>query len=149
VRPGYLYPFSTMQCFPAGRQIPWVLDEGYRLSYRTMNQLLDERVAEVLDGLSLLRRKAELAQEAANLMGSNAFDAVGWVSSMAPFAHISTHALSTPPVPRSGALCHGRPPLAGQGGETLSWVRLDGCAAEDFSKVLGFSTGLTVQLVTK
>jgi hypothetical protein len=33
-------------------------------------------VAEVLDGLRLLRRRAELAQEAANLMGSNGFDAV-------------------------------------------------------------------------
>ena len=52
-----------------------------------MNELLDERVAEVLDGLTLLRRKAKLAYEAANLMGSNGFDALGWVSSMAPFAH--------------------------------------------------------------
>ena len=110
MRPGYFYPFSTTQSLPAGRHFPRLLDASYRLSYRTMNQLLDEQVAEVLNGLPLLRRKAKLAQEAANLMGSNAFDAVGWVSSMAPFAHISTHALSTPPVARSGALCHGRPP---------------------------------------
>jgi hypothetical protein len=75
-----------------------------------MNELLDERVAEVLDGLRLLRRKAELAEQAANLMSSNAFDAVVWIFSMLPIAHFSKHALSTPPVPRSGALCHGRPP---------------------------------------
>ena len=66
-----------MQCLPDGRQFPWVLDESYRLSYWSMNELLDERVAEVLDGLRLLRRKAELVEQAANLMGSNAFDAVG------------------------------------------------------------------------
>ena len=41
-------------------------------------QLLDEQAAEVLDGLPLLRRKArQLVEEAANLISSNAFDAVG------------------------------------------------------------------------
>ena len=65
-----------MRCLPDGRQLTRLLDEGYRLSYWTMNELLDERVAEVLDCLRLLRRKPELVEEAANLMGSNAFDAV-------------------------------------------------------------------------
>jgi hypothetical protein len=95
-----------MHCLPYGRQFPWVLAESYRLSYRTMNQLLDERVAEVLDGLLLLRRKAKLVEQAANLMGSHGFDAVVWLSSVSPFAHISTHALFTSPVPHSEAFCH-------------------------------------------
>jgi hypothetical protein len=99
-----------MQCLPYGRHVPWVLDESYRLSYQTINQLLDERVAEVLDGLRLLRRKPELVEQAANLMGSNGFDAVVWIFSMSSSAHFSEHALSTPPVARSGALCHGRSP---------------------------------------
>jgi hypothetical protein len=47
-----------------------------------MDELLDERVAEVLDGLPLLRREANLVEEAANLVGSNAFDAVVRVSNM-------------------------------------------------------------------
>ncbi len=110
MRPGYFYPFSTKPCLPYGRQFPWVLDASYCLSYQTMNELLDERVAEVLDCLRLLRRKAKLAQEAANLMSSNGFDAVVWISSMSSSAHFSEHALSTSPVARSGALCHGRPP---------------------------------------
>jgi hypothetical protein len=75
-----------------------------------MNELLDERAAEGLDGLRVLRRKAKLAEEAANLMGSNAFDGLMWVSSVSARAHISTHALTTSPVPRSGVLCHARSP---------------------------------------
>jgi hypothetical protein len=43
-----------------------------------MNELLNERAANVLDSLLLLRRKAKLAQEAANLTSSNAFDAVDY-----------------------------------------------------------------------
>jgi hypothetical protein len=46
------------------------------LSYRTTNELLDERAAEVLDGLLLLWRRAKLVKEAANLLNSNAFDIV-------------------------------------------------------------------------
>ena len=46
------------------------------LGYRTTNELLNERAAKVLDSLLLLRTKAKLAQEAAKLTGSNAFDAV-------------------------------------------------------------------------
>jgi hypothetical protein len=75
-----------------------------------MNELIDERVAEVLDSLPLLRRRAKLVEEAANLMGSNAFDAVVWIFRMSSSAHISKHALSTSPAPRSGALCHGCSP---------------------------------------
>jgi hypothetical protein len=60
---------------PDDRQVPWLLDprhldESYRLGYRATDELLDERAAEVLDGLRLLRRKAKLAEEAAKLMGS-------------------------------------------------------------------------------
>jgi hypothetical protein len=43
-----------------------------------MNELLDERAAKVLDSLLLLRRKAKLVEEAANLTSSNAFDAVDY-----------------------------------------------------------------------
>ena len=46
------------------------------LSYRTTNELLNEREAKVLDSLRLLGRKAKLVEEAANLTSSNAFDAV-------------------------------------------------------------------------
>ena len=46
------------------------------LSYRTTNELLHQRAAEVLDSLPLLGRKAKLVEEAANLTSSNAFDAV-------------------------------------------------------------------------
>ena len=46
------------------------------LSYRTTNELLDKRAAEVLDSLPLLGRKAKLVEEAANLTSSNAFDTV-------------------------------------------------------------------------
>jgi hypothetical protein len=99
-----------MHCLPGDRRFPRLLDESYRLSYRTMNELLDERVAEVLDGLRLLWRKADLAEEAANLMSTNGFDAVVWIFSISPIAHISEHALSISPVARSGALCHGRHP---------------------------------------
>jgi hypothetical protein len=41
-----------------------------------MDELIDECAAEVLDGFRLLQRKAKLAEEAENLMVSNAFDAV-------------------------------------------------------------------------
>jgi hypothetical protein len=41
-----------------------------------MNELLNERAAEVLDSLLLLGRKAKLVEEAANLTSSNALDAV-------------------------------------------------------------------------
>jgi hypothetical protein len=41
-----------------------------------MYKLVDKRVAEALDDLRLLRRKAKLIEEAANLMDSNALDAV-------------------------------------------------------------------------
>jgi uncharacterized protein YybS (DUF2232 family) len=51
-----------------------------------MNELIDERVAEVLDGLGLLRSKAKLVEQAANLMSSNAFDAVVWILSMSSSA---------------------------------------------------------------
>jgi hypothetical protein len=85
-----------MQCLPDGRHFTRLLDESYRLSNWTMNELPDERVAEVLDGLRLLRRRAELVEQAANLMYSNGFDAVVWIFSMSPSAHFSTHALSTP-----------------------------------------------------
>jgi hypothetical protein len=84
-----------MRCLPDGRRFARLLDEGHRLSYRTMNELIDERVAEVLDGLGLLRSKAKLVEQAANLMSSNAFDAVVWIFSMSSSAHISKHALST------------------------------------------------------
>jgi hypothetical protein len=47
-------------------------------SYRTTNELLDERAAKVLDSLLLLGRKAKLVEEAANLTSSNAFDAVDY-----------------------------------------------------------------------
>jgi hypothetical protein len=129
VRPGYLYSFSSMRCLPDGRQLTRLLDEGYRLSYWTMNELLDEGVAEVLDCLRLLRRKPELVEEAANLMGSNAFDAVVWLSSMSSSAQISTHALSTSPVARSGALCHGRSSLnkTGSHSPVLATVRRVRC----------------------
>jgi hypothetical protein len=99
-----------MRCLPDGRQFTRLLDESYRLSYWTMNHLLDERVAEVLDGLRFLWRKPELVEQAANLMSSNAFDAVVWIFSMSSSAHISKHALSTSAAPRSGALCHGCSP---------------------------------------
>jgi hypothetical protein len=86
-----------------------LLDESYRLSYRTMmDELLEERAAEVLDGLSLLRREAKLTEEATNLMVSNAFDTVGGVFSMSSSAHISKHALShylAPLSGRCGAAC--------------------------------------------
>ena len=51
-----------------------------------MNRLLDERVAEVLDGLRSLGRKPELVGQAPNLMSSDAFNAVLWVLSMSPLA---------------------------------------------------------------
>ena len=58
MRPGYSYPFDhAMQCLPAGRRFTRLLDASYRLSYRAMNKFLDERVAEVLDGLRSLREK--------------------------------------------------------------------------------------------
>jgi hypothetical protein len=41
-----------------------------------MNELLNERAAEVLDSLLLLGRRAKLVEEAANRTSSNAFDAV-------------------------------------------------------------------------
>jgi hypothetical protein len=144
VRPGYLYPFSTMHCLPDGRQFPWVLEMSYRLGYRTMNELIDERVAEVLDCLRLLWRKPELAEEAANLMGSNAFDAVVWLSSMSSSAQISTHALSTSPVARSGALCHGRSSLnkTGSHSPVLATVRRVRCRRpQQGSRVLDASDG--------
>jgi hypothetical protein len=78
LRPGYLYSFSNTQSLLTGRRFARLLDESYRLSNRTMDELLDERVAEVLDGLPLLRRKAKPVEQAANLMGSNVLDAVGW-----------------------------------------------------------------------
>ena len=43
-----------------------------------MNELLNERVAKVLESLRLLWRKAKLVEEAANLASSNAFDAVDY-----------------------------------------------------------------------
>src|SRR5512146_195733 len=41
-----------------------LLDASYRLSYRAMNKLLDERRAEVLDGRRLLPREPELVGQA-------------------------------------------------------------------------------------
>jgi hypothetical protein len=70
-----------------------------------MNELIDERVAEVLDGLGLLRSKAKLVEQAANLMSSNAFDAVVWILSMSSSAHFSMHALSHYPAPLLGVRC--------------------------------------------
>ena len=64
----------AMSC--GSHQSSWLLDKSYRLSHRTTNELLDERAAKVLDSLLLLRRKAKLVEEAANLTSSNAFDAV-------------------------------------------------------------------------
>jgi hypothetical protein len=111
LHPGYfLYSFSTTQSLPAGRQSTGHLDESYRLSYRTIDKLVDECAAEVLDGLHLAQRKAKLVEEAVNLIGSDALGAAVWVFSISPIAHISTHALSTYPVPCSGALCHRRSP---------------------------------------
>ena len=89
LRPGYLYSFSPMASLPAGRQFTRHLYASRRLSYRTIDELVDECAAEVLDGLRLLQRKAKLAEEAANLMVSNAFDAVGGVFSLWSSAHIS------------------------------------------------------------
>jgi len=75
--PGYLYSFSTMQCPPFAADVLGSWTRAIVESYRTMNELLDE-----------------LVEQAANLMGANAFDAMGWTSSVLPFALISTHAFS-------------------------------------------------------
>src|SRR5215211_3312621 len=77
--------------------------KSYRLGYGAVEELLDERAAESFDGLRLLRRKTKLVADAANLLGSDAFDAWVCVSSISSSAHISNHALSASPAPRSGA----------------------------------------------
>lgn len=58
MRPGYFYPFDHAMS-PRWPPIhsARLLDASYRLSYRTMNKILYERVAEVLDGLRSLREK--------------------------------------------------------------------------------------------
>jgi hypothetical protein len=66
-----------MYCLCGSHQFSWLLlDKSYCLGYRTTNELLNERAAEVLDSLLLLGRKAKLVEEAANLTSSNALDAV-------------------------------------------------------------------------
>ena len=68
-----------MYCLCGSHQFSWLLlDRSYSLGYRTMNELLNERAAEVLDSLLLLGRKAKLVEEAANLTSSNALDAVDY-----------------------------------------------------------------------
>ena len=86
--------FEHAVSLSAGRQFTRHLDESHRLSYRTIDKIVDQCAAEVLDGLRLLQRRAKLVEDAANLIGSDAFGAVVWVFSMLPIAHISTHALS-------------------------------------------------------
>jgi hypothetical protein len=78
-----------MYCLCGSHQFfSWLLlDKSYCPGYRTLNELLDERAAEVLDSLLLLGRRAKLAQEAANLTSSNAFDAVDY--RVLTIAHIS------------------------------------------------------------
>ena len=81
-------------------------------------------------------------------MSSNAFDAVVWSPVWRRCPYLNARPFHFPGTSLWGVVSW-TSSLSRTGSRALSWPRLDGCVAEDFSKVLGFSTDLIVQLVTK
>src|SRR5512144_1411612 len=112
IAPRLLLPLRPCNVSPLAANLLDYSTPGCELSSQLSghDKLLDERRAEVLDGRRLLPREPELVGQAGEPHELGCLQCCGVGLEYVVEWPVFMHALSTSPAPRSGALCHGRPP---------------------------------------